>query len=212
MAGLPLAVSLDVIEGPAASGVELPLIHSRLFPAWCGNEADAWLACLRCELDWQTEDIMLFGKFRQVPRLSAFYGDSAVRYRYSGVLHHALAWHPLLERIRDRLASELSLRFNAVLANRYRDGSDCVGWHSDDEADLGPDPVIASLSLGAARPFKLRHRWGLCPDQCLELEHGSLLLMLPPCQREWQHCLPRRKRIRHERINLSYRLLQDGGS
>jgi alkylated DNA repair dioxygenase AlkB len=109
------------------------------------------------------------------------------------------------------VACELGLTFDSVLANRYRDGRDSMGWHSDDEKELGPDPVIASVSLGAGRRFRLRHRSR--PDLAtldLVLEHGSLLVMQGATQHHWKHCLPRTARPVGERINLTFRRVLRG--
>ena len=110
--------------------------------------------------------------------------------------------------LRERLASELEHPFNSVLANRYRSGADAMGWHADDEPELGPEPLIASVSLGATRRFLLRHRHDPARRLSLDLEPGSLLLMAGRTQRYWKHALPRTARPAGERINLTYRHVQ----
>ncbi len=170
-----------------------------------GARADALLAELLALPDWKRERLFLFGREVDAPRLSAWYGDPGLRYAYSGVVHTATGWPESLFALRDRLEDELGLRFNSVLANRYRDGRDSMGWHSDDEPELGDRPVVASLSLGAQRCFRLRHRTRKECSVDLPLEHGSLLLMKGDTQAHWRHCLPKTTRCRDERINLSFR-------
>ena len=187
----------------AVPGADTWLCRQFLPPAL----ADACLARLGAELAWREEALQLFGRRQPVPRLVAFYGDAGLSYRYSGLDHPALVWHPLLAALRRLLRRHLGSDFNCVLANLYRDGDDCMGWHSDDEAALGREPRIASLSFGASRDFLLRQRGDVRRRHCLLLEHGSLLLMEGCSQHGWQHCLPRRRRVRTARINLTFRTL-----
>jgi alkylated DNA repair dioxygenase AlkB len=178
---------------------------SRVYPLCFATTAEAWFSCLQRQLDWHTETITIYGKQCVVPRLTAFYGDPGIRYRYSGTVHIAQAWHPLLADIRDRLLHLLDLSFNSVLANFYRDGNDYMGWHSDDEPELHSNPVIASVSLGAERPFYLRHKENSYDPYHISLPSGALLVMGHSTQRTWQHSLPRRLRIVGPRINLTFR-------
>ena len=122
------------------------------------SDADELLAELLVLPDWEQPLLHLFGRDVPTPRKVAFYGDAGVSYAYSGFVHEARPWPPSITSLRARLASEHGLRFNTVLANLYRDGRDSMGWHSDDERDLGPQPIIGSVSLGAERRFLLRHR------------------------------------------------------
>ena len=148
----------------------------------------------------------MFGREVDTPRLTAWYGDPGVSYAYSGAVHDARPWPPEVARLRDRLHDELGVRFNGVLGNLYRDGRDAMGWHSDDERELGPRPVIASVSLGAARRFRLRHRTSAdAPSLDLPLQHGSLLVMRGDTQRCWRHCVPRTARTCSARVNLTFR-------
>jgi alkylated DNA repair dioxygenase AlkB len=110
-----------------------------------------------------------------------------------------------LRPLRERLSRELGVEFNSVLANRYRDGRDCMGWHSDAEPELGPAPVIASVSLGAMRRFVLKHRGEPERKLALELPHGSLLVMRGETQRHYRHALPRTAKPVGERVNLTFR-------
>ena len=113
---------------------------------------------------------------------------------------------PALYEVRTQVERHTNTTFNSVLANLYRDGNDVVGWHADDEPELGPDPVIASVSLGAERDFVLRHnRRDDVPNVTITLPRGSLLVMSDGTQKNWQHTLPRRKRIDTPRLNLTFR-------
>jgi alkylated DNA repair dioxygenase AlkB len=176
-------------------------------------EADRMLERLWRELDWSQKEIRLFGRRLLQPRLVAWYGDPEAVYSYSGLRLEPLPWHPLLLQLRERIQLFSGHRFNSVLANAYRDGRDSMGWHSDDERELGRNPVIASLSLGATRRFLLRPRevepgvrrasLALAPG------HGSLLLMQGDSQQRFQHALPRSRQAVGLRINLTYRLVSD---
>ena len=173
-------------------------------------DADRLLRGLREEVPWEIHRIRLFGREHASPRLSCWIGDSGTGYRYSGSYFEPRPWPPELTGLRERLCAELGTGFNSVLANLYRDGSDCMGWHSDDETELGPAPVIASLSLGATRRFVLKHRKE--PQRKLEiaLPHGSLLVMSGATQRNYRHALPRTAKPVGERINLTFRRIVVG--
>lgn len=183
-----------------------------LDPAWLpAVEADALFADLQAGLPWATHHVRLFGREVPSPRLSCWIGDAGASYRYSGVRHAPQPWTDALLAVRVRLQQTTGRRFNSVLANLYRDGRDAMGWHSDDEAELGPQPVIASISLGGVRRFVLKHRrW---PERTLDLPlpHGSLLLMRGDTQRHYRHALPRTARAVGPRINLTFRWIDAGG-
>lgn len=172
--------------------------------------ADALFASLRADIAWETHRIRLFGREHASPRLSCWIGDEDAVYRYSGARFEPRPWLPELRQIAQRLRAELGVEFNSVLANLYRDGRDAMGWHSDDEPELGPKPVIASVSLGAARRFALKHRSD--PDRrlTLALPHGSLLVMAGETQRNYRHALPRTAKPVGERINLTFRRILVG--
>ena len=174
-------------------------------PDWLPAErADELLATLRDAVRWETHRIRLFGRWVDSPRLSCWIGDREAVYTYSGTRFEPHPWPAALRELRRRLAAELGCEFNSVLANRYRDGRDCMGWHSDNEASLGPEPVIASVSLGASRRFVLKHRQA-APKLELSLSHGSLLLMGGETQANYRHALPRTAKPVGERINLTFR-------
>ena len=171
-------------------------------------DADAAFTQLIAECDWSQPTITMFGKHHRVPRLVAWHGDVGTSYRYSGLTHVAPSWTPTLAHIRAIVSERCRTTFNSVLVNRYRDGADSMGWHSDDEPELGTEPIIASVNLGAARRFLFRHRHDRSiPKVELLLEHGSLLLMRGRCQHDWQHSIPRTAKPVGERINLTYRLV-----
>ncbi|MDR2013311.1 MAG: alpha-ketoglutarate-dependent dioxygenase AlkB [Rhodanobacter sp.] len=176
--------------------------------AWPRAEADAFLAALRTEIRWEQHRLKLFGREIGAPRLSCWIGDAGAVYTYSGARFEPRPWTPTTATLRDELAARLGLRCNSVLANLYRDGRDSMGWHSDDEPELGREPVIASLSFGAERTFRLRSRTLPRVELALELAHGSLLVMAGATQRLFQHALPRRVRISTERINLTFRQIE----
>lgn len=179
---------------------------------WSPAQAGALATALVEGCDWRQHTVRMFGRDLPAPRQSAWHGDAGADYRYSGQRHRPRPWTPVLVGVRDDIEQQLGLRFNAVLANRYRDGNDAMGWHSDDEPELGPAPVIASASFGAARRFRLRHRDSGRTEQ-LVLGHGSLLVMAGASQRHWQHALPRTRVVRAPRINLTFRrILAAGGT
>ena len=167
--------------------------------------ARQWFECLYREISWRQSSIRIQGKTLPVPRLDAWYGDPGRVYTYSGVRFEPLAWTPGLSRLRLELETHLGCAFNSVLANLYRDGKDSVAWHSDDEPELGPEPIIASISLGAERRFALRHKYRHQPPVRLDLPPGSLLVMTGTTQRYWVHQLAKTARPVGPRINLTFR-------
>ena len=192
---VPVCLDLGLADGEA-----------RLWPAaFVPEEAASLFDSLRAGIHWRQEEIVIFGQRRRVPRLVAWHGDAGASYRYSGTDHHPEPWIPALERVRARMRELSGTEFNAVLLNLYRDGRDGMGWHADDEPELGRDPVIASVSLGAPRRFCLRHRRQRELKLDLELPHGSLLVMAGPLQHHWVHALPKTRRPVGERINLTFR-------
>lgn len=159
--------------------------------------------CLE-NVPWQVEHIKMFGQNHLAPRLSCSMGDDGLKYKYRGSQGRTFPFTPMLDSIRLRLAREYDVPFNFVLANRYRDGSDYVGWHADDEKDLLHRGTIASLSLGATRSFRLRaNSTPYTETYCLK--HGSLLLMFGNCQENFKHTLVKTACSVDERVNLSYR-------
>lgn len=167
-------------------------------------ESETLLTQLQEGLEWTQRQIVVFNKLHDEPRLSAWYGDPRSIYTYSGITLEPLRWvEPLIE-IRERCEHLSDSRFNSVLANLYRDGADSMGWHADDESELGPTPTIASVSFGAERRFDMRHRQTKEVVR-ISLPHNSLLIMSGTCQTHWMHAVARTKRVREPRINLTYR-------
>ena len=172
------------------------------------STADSMLRDLLAETPWTQHRVRIFGRDLPSPRLSAWIGDPGASYTYSRVRHEPLAWTPTLALLRSQLRAEFGIDFNSVLANRYRDGSDSMGWHADDEAELGPEPVIASVSLGATRQMRFRSRAaGARGSVAVALEHGSLLWMAGGTQQHYQHAISKTRADVGERINLTFRVL-----
>lgn len=158
------------------------------------------------EMLWEQSNITLFGKQVKIPRLNTWYGDKP--YAYSGTRFEAQPMPAELAMLKEKVEKASGLEFNSVLANWYRNGEDCMGWHSDDEASLGEDPQIASVSLGATRRFILRQKINKSNKHVVELQHGSLMLMLGRTQSLWQHALPRTKKSHDSRVNLTFRYIK----
>lgn len=200
------------------SPIPLPDARISLDPSWLPDaQADALFKQLHAAIPWEVHRLRLFGRSVDSPRLSCWIGDPGTSYRYSGVDYAPRPWPAALLPIRTRLRDELGIDFNSALANLYRDGQDCMGWHSDNETDLGPRPSIASLSLGAQRRFVLKRRpvrgqataSGAATEKlALELGSGSLLLMQGQTQRHYRHALPRTARQVGQRINLTFRRIR----
>lgn len=186
--------------------IDLPDAHIRYQPKWVdAQRADHWLQQLSQQTPWTQPQIKLYGRSIAVPRLVAWYGDTGAAYRYSGLVHDPLPWTPLLTDIRKRVEQEIGEPLNGVLLNFYRNGQDAMGWHSDDEPELGVQPLVVSLNLGATRRFDFRRKGASRIEYSLELEHGSLLVMSGPTQHHWQHQIVRTRKVATPRINLTFR-------
>lgn len=164
------------------------------------------LSRLIAEIPWRQERITLFGKAHLQPRLICWMGDPGCSYRYSSVLHEPDPWHELVAALRSRIEKLAGTEFNSVLLNYYRDGNDSMGFHTDDELELGDRPLIASLSFGATRLMHFRHRHDAgSPTQRIALHDGSLLVMGATMQRDWKHAIPKTRKPIGPRINLTFR-------
>jgi alkylated DNA repair dioxygenase AlkB len=171
------------------------------------DEADALFERLQAETPWQQERSRM-GPF---PRLTAWYADAGLTYSYSGVTHQALAWTATLAEVRGQVEEAAAAPFNSVLLNFYRDGKDSIGFHTDAEPELGVNPVIASISLGAVRQFVMKHiKTG--EKLKFDLAHGSLLVMGGACQHHWVHAVPKTAAAVGPRINLTFRQIVVGPS
>lgn len=174
--------------------------------------SDAYFAALFTEIEWKQEPIILFGRSVLQPRLTAWVGDDGVSYRYSGITMHPAPWGPILQEIKEKVEKASEVKFTSALLNQYRDGSDSMGWHSDDERELGKNPVIASVSFGETRKFHLRHRRDKQNKVSIDLKHGSLLLMRGETQHHWMHAIPKTRAKLGPRINITFRVLAGSGS
>lgn len=158
-------------------------------------------------IQWQQDSVRMFGKTHDLPRLSAWYGDDDRPYTYSGITLQPKPWNDLLIKLRDALLPVCKRRFNSVLLNWYRTGSDHISWHTDAEPELGQHPLIASVNFGATRRFLLRR----CDDHRDKLEiplhHGSVLVMAGALQHHWQHSVPKQKKVKDNRVNLTFRTI-----
>lgn len=170
------------------------------------NQEEILYKELTDNIAWQQESIKFYGRKIPIPRLTAWYGDPNSSYTYSGILMTPLPWTKTLSLLKSQIEERIQHKFNSVLLNQYRNGSDSVAWHSDDEPELGESPVIASLSLGASRKFELRSKVKSSPDKIeLLLNSGDLLIMSGETQKNWQHQIPKMRRVKESRINLTFR-------
>ena len=161
-------------------------------------------------IKWKQNIIKMYGKENPVPRLEAWYGNPGKSYAYSGIRMEPNPWTDELKEIKRSIEAEVEITFNSVLINYYRDGQDRVAWHSDDEKELGKNPVIGSVSFGAERTFKLRHKKYKENNlkQSIVLKNGSFLLMKGATQHHWMHEIPRTAKPIESRINLTFRVIQ----
>jgi alkylated DNA repair dioxygenase AlkB len=178
----PIPTSIPIESG------DLLLFESVLSP----EKSTAIFNQLITDIDWQTETLFLFGRNIQVPRLTAWYGDAA--YTYSGLRHKPKKWLPLLNELRDLVQHHTGEIFNSVFLNQYKRGSDSMSWHSDNEQELGQNPIIASLSFGGSRRFRLRNTTHKNQTLSIDLRDVSLLIMGGPLQHNWQHAFPKMKK------------------
>jgi alkylated DNA repair dioxygenase AlkB len=181
---------------------EIQFMH-HLFTA---DEADRIFNELHDSIAWRHDEIVIYGKKMLQPRLTAWYGDAGTYYQYSGLPLTPLPWTPLLFTLKERVEQVTATHYNSVLLNLYRDGNDSVGWHSDDERELGREPVIASVSFGQTRTFQLKakNRTGTTK---IELTHGSLLVMRGATQRNYVHAVLKSSKVDCPRINLTFRTI-----
>lgn len=166
--------------------------------------ADQYYQFFLSHIMWRTDKIKIFGKEHLIPRKQAWYGDSDAIYSYSNIDLKPLPWTKEILQLKNQISAVSEVEFNSVLFNLYRDGRDSNGWHSDDEKELGPSPVIASLSLGQERNFQLKHKTDQ-KKESLILKHGSLLIMAGETQKFWKHQIPKSRKPMKPRINLTFR-------
>ncbi|MEA5509860.1 alpha-ketoglutarate-dependent dioxygenase AlkB [Crocosphaera sp. UHCC 0190] len=171
------------------------------------EESDQFFCELENSINWRQDHIKLYGKSIDLPRLTAWYGDEGKSYIYSGIEQHPSPWTPTLKKIKSRIEEVANVKFNSVLLNFYRSGKDSVSWHSDDEPELGINPIIGSVSFGGTRRFCLKHK--NIPERKVDIElpHGSFLLMKGEIQHHWLHQIPKTQQAVKPRINLTFRII-----
>jgi alkylated DNA repair dioxygenase AlkB len=160
--------------------------------------ADRYLDLLLSQCAWEQKP-GIFGYMQ--PRLIASYGDPGITYRYSNITNTALPWLEVLLEIKEKIETVMG-RYNYCLLNRYRHGADSMGWHADDEPEMGN--VIGSMSLGATRSFRIRHNISR-ETMSFPVGHGTLIIMAGTMQDHYQHEIPKTKKLVGERVNLTFR-------
>ena len=178
--------------------------HSGFFNA---AESQFFLHTFINKIPWIQEDIQMYGKLVKTPRLTAWYGDRDKEYIYSGTKHFPIPWTNELLEIKEKIEPVAGVKFNSVLLNYYRDASDSVAWHSDDESELGVNPIIASVSFGQVRRFDIRHKKDKDRKYSIYLENGSLLIMKGSLQHNWVHQIPKSAKPLKARVNLTFRVI-----
>lgn len=199
---------IDSLPQLTPQTLQLPDADIVFYPSiFSPSESDRLYADLYTQTAWQEKIITIQGRSIPIPRLTAWYGDAGGTYTYSGITMTPEAWTPTLLQIKTKVEQLSGTPFNSVLLNLYRNGRDSVAWHSDDEPELGQNPVIASVSLGATRRFALKHKHRKDLKQTIDLFHGSCLLMQGSTQHYWQHQIPKTAKPVAARINLTFRLV-----
>lgn len=189
--------------------LSMPDADVRFYPNFFDeSEADRLLGELTQTTLWRQDQIRLFGRWVDQPRLTAWHGDPGCSYTYSGMTMQPQAWTAELLAIKKRIEPVAGVVFNSVLLNYYRTERDSMGWHSDDEKELGENPVIASVNLGATRRFHFKHKHLKEQKVALDLTAGSLLIMAGATQHFWLHQLPKSARTLDPRINLTFRIIR----
>lgn len=170
------------------------------------RETQDYLNRLLTTIEWRNDEIVMFGKPIQTKRKVAWYGDDTYAYTYSKMTKQALAWTDDLRALKQKAEEVSGASYNSCLLNLYHDGNEGVSWHSDNEKELEKDGAIASFSFGAERKFQFKHK---STGQLVNvlLESGSLLVMRGPCQEHWLHALPKTKKVRLPRVNLTFRTI-----
>jgi alkylated DNA repair dioxygenase AlkB len=156
-------------------------------------------------IDWKHDTIKMYGKTIPLPRLTSWYGDQGRSYTYSGITSHPSSWNKGLLYIKEEIEKISQMPFNSVLLNWYRNGEDHLNWHTDDEKELGSNPIIASVNFGETRDFVIRRNDDPSKKITIPLGHGTLLVMRGELQHFWQHSVPKRKKVKGSRFNLTFR-------
>lgn len=171
------------------------------------KESSNYFEILLNSIEWKQEEMKMYGKILKFPRLTAWYGDNDKPYTFSGITLTPNPWTEELLSIKKKIEPECNVSFNSVLLNLYRDGNDSISWHTDAEKELGKNPTIASVNFGATRTFQLKHK-ETKEKVSINLEHGSLLVMMGELQHYWKHQIPKTKKKIDKRINLTFRLIK----
>ncbi len=173
------------------------------------DESIQYLQILLDDIKWQQNKIKMFGKVYDEPRLTAWYGDQGLSYKYSGIQLNPTPWIEMLEELKSKVSLLAKVQFNSALLNYYRGGNDSMGYHQDNEPELGVNPVIASLSFGAERTFQLKHiRDKSIKRKDIPLKSGSLLIMAGETQHHWKHQIPKTKKSIGPRLNITFRVIK----
>jgi alkylated DNA repair dioxygenase AlkB len=180
------------------------LLFRDFFPE---NECQRYFNHLLNEIKWKQEPIKIFGRKIMQPRLTAFYGDAKKTYRYSGITMQPCQWTTELLEIKTKIETVAGAKFTSALLNFYRNEKDSMGWHRDNEKELGINPVIGSVSFGAPRVFQLRNHKNKSTIKSIELTNGSFLLMRGETQHHWEHQLPKTNKPKAVRINITFRFI-----
>lgn len=199
------------MHGEFKAEIELDLPDSTItyYPAFFNAaQAKNYFEVLRKTIPWRQDEITVFGKTHPQPRLTALTGNNGKPYSYSNITMQPLPFSKELREIKTEIETVGQTTFTTCLLNRYRNGKDSNGWHSDDERSLGKNPVIASVSFGEPRYFHLRHKNDKNLKHKVLLENGSLLVMRGETQHHWQHQIPKTTKEIGERINLTFRVVK----
>jgi len=204
-AGLDLQLSLNLTDhGLNKTGQPIPPIT--LVRGYLNAEQQLALMTESLTYPLSRPEIQVFGQFHAIPRQQVWFGDLGCDYLYSGLFIRALPWPKYAHKLREKLARDYGLASNGVLVNRYADGKDCMGAHSDDEPEIAHGSHIASITLGATRDFVLKHKHSQTKYN-ISLHSGDLLIMHWPMQNDWLHSLPKRLKIKEPRWNYTFRQL-----
>ena len=188
--------------------IDIPNANVAFYERFFGvTESKRIFSELMSQTAWRQDSITIFGKTMPLPRLTAWYGDPGKSYTYSGIPMEPEPWTPTLMMIKHSIERVCEASFNSVLLNLYRNGNDGVAWHSDDELELGENPVIASVSFGATRKFSFKHKTNPDLRISLDLTLGSLLIMSGSTQHYWHHQIPKTAKKVEPRINLTFRVI-----
>ncbi len=201
----------DLFNQVEGNGLQIDMPGAQLlhYPAFLlSAQADFYYRILLEQIEWREEQVFVWGKWHKQPRLIAWYGDADAKYTYSGRTLAPAPWTAMLGELRGLVQTKGDALYNSVLLNQYRDQNDSMGWHSDNEPELGVEPTIASLSLGDSRDFLFKHRseksLGI---RRITLTHGSLLVMSGATQKNWLHAVEKERKPCAARINLTFRYI-----